>query len=244
MKIRIDVPCFNRKKITELCLMQLNKHKNSSIETEIRIYNDNSTEYDNEWLSQWGTVVNYKMPEQQRWLNIHTIRYKAYLDFLEEDFDYLYMTDNDAIHDPQYLNNLLNLHKITKLPVCGYKSKFMQNYSKKYKMQIQRKEPHHVILDTNGGISIFVSKAQVKKIMTNYDTNTKQWDCLTWHKLHNKYALSKFSHLDHYGKGGLHNRDWNFDYAINPTPYLKALREPIIEYLEDRITKEEVLKVL
>ena len=65
MKIRIDVPCYNRKKITELCLIQLNKAKIA--DTEIRIYNDNSTEYDNDWLSQFGTVKNYEMPSQPRW---------------------------------------------------------------------------------------------------------------------------------------------------------------------------------
>ncbi len=243
MKIRIDVPCYNRKKVTELTLSQLYKYK--SDKTNIRIYNDNSDEYDNSWLEQWGDVITYEMPNgQDRWKNIHTIRYNAYIDFLNEDYDYLYMTDNDAFHDPSYLSVLLNLHKKTNLPICGYKSKFMSGFSQTYRHAIIKNEPFHIITNTNGGISIFLSRKQVENLMTKYNKNTIMWDCDTWKYLGNKYVLVKNSVLDHYGKNGLHNKDWNFDYALQPTSYLSKVRPYIIKYLDGQLTKETILNVI
>jgi len=243
MKIRIDVPCYNRKNITELVLSQLYKHKHNNC--DIRIYNDKSDEYDNSLLEQWGDVINYEMPKKQdRWKNIHTIRYNAYLDFLNEDYDFLYMTDNDAFHDPSYMNILLDLFNKTKLPVCGYKSKFMSGFSPQYRKDINKNEKYHIINNTNGGISIFLSKEHVENLMTKYNKKTIMWDCDTWKHLGNKYVLSKHSILDHYGKNGLHNKDWNFEYALNPTKYLSKLRPNIIKYLEGQLTKDEILKFL
>ena len=241
MKIRIDVPCYNRKKITELSISQLYKYKTK--DCDIRIYNDNSDEYDNNWLEQWGDVVNYEMPkDQQRWKNIHTIRYNAYLDFMNENYDFLYMTDNDAFHDPTYIKVLLNLYNKTKLPVTGYKSKFMSDFSVKYKYLTSKNEPFHIIRNTNGGISVFLSKSHVERLMKKYNPNTIMWDCDTWGLLGNKYVVPKISVLDHFGKGGIHNKDWSFDYAINPTEYLRKIRPYMINYLENKINKEEILK--
>lgn len=220
----------------------MNKYKNDG--TEIRIYNDNSTEYDNDWLEQFGTPITYKLPKQQRWVNIHTIRYKAYQNFLDEKFDYLYMTDNDAIHAPGFLDVFLNLQRSTKHPVCGYISKYMHEFSNQYRQQIRVPATHHVLRNTNGGISIFLSREQVIKLMNKYNSNTRMWDCDTWSLLGNQYVLTGNSFLDHYGKGGLHNKDWNFDYALKPIPYLKTIRPHMIKYLEDEISKEDILKML
>jgi len=242
MKIRIDVPCYNRKNITELVLNQLYKFKTNN--ADIRIYNDNSTEYDNKWLEQWGDVITYEMPKQDKWKNIHTIRYKAYLDFLDEDYDFLYMTDNDAFHDPNYINVLLDLYSKTKLPVCGYKSYFMSTFSPQYRRAIRLNKEYHIMKNTNGGISVFLSKRLVEKLMKYYNKNTIMWDCDTWKYLGNTYALPKNSILDHYGKGGLHNKDWNFDYALYPTEYLAKVRPYIIKYLEGEITKENIDNII
>ncbi|MFV2015309.1 MAG: glycosyltransferase family 2 protein, partial [Candidatus Heimdallarchaeota archaeon] len=226
MKIRIDVPCYNRKKITELCLRQLNKAKIEN--TQIRIYNDNSTEYDNEWLEKWGTPITFNISKQQRWINIHTIRYLAYQQFLNEDFDYLYMTDNDAFHTPQFLSVFLNLSRQYNLPVCGYISKYMSEFSNQYRLQTNTNATRHVVKNTNGGISVFLTRKHVQKLMKKYNSKTRMWDCDTWALLNNQYILTGNSFLEHFGKGGLHNQNWNFDYALKPIKYLKKVREPII----------------
>ena len=251
MKIRIDVPVYNRKNITELCLMQL--HKTKAPQDEIYIYNNTSTEYDNEWLSQWGKVINYTMPKQDRWRNIHKIRSLAYRDFVKnnsvEKFDFLYMTDNDAFHDPNWREEFIKIYQQTNLPVSGYLSNFMyQNYAY-YKHQLNlantTQDNNFRTLDsTGGGISIFLSAEKVRYIVTRmqYVDMEDMWDCLTWGYLSNKYAVPVKSYLEHFGKGGLHHNSWDFERAIAPTSYLESIRETVINYLEDKVTKSEVLQ--
>ena len=60
-------------------------------------------------------------------MGVQHIRWHQFREFAKQDeFDYIYMTDNDAFHDPDYINQLLTLHKKyktkngMKLPVCLY----------------------------------------------------------------------------------------------------------------------------
>lgn len=248
-RIRIDVPVYNRQNITELVLMQLFKTK--AAQDEIYIYNDNSTEYDNKWLSQWGTVINYEMPNQDRWRNIHTIRSKAYRDFVtnwhktNEKFDFLYMTDNDAFHDINWRSQLLKTYEETnKNAVTGYISSYMYNNYDYYKNQLRTHTTSKVIRSTGGGISVLLSKDQVFKIYDKMGHNDihDMWDCITWGWLNNTYAITDRSYLDHFGKGGLHHQSWDIERAIRPTEYLENIREIVINYLENKIDKVEVLQ--
>lgn len=254
MKIRIDVPVYNRKKITELTLIQLNKTK--APQDEIFIYNDGSTEYDNAWLSQWGKVINYTMPKQDRWRNIHKIRSLAYRDFVKDNhkdqFDFLYLTDNDAFHDTNWRETLIQISKHANTAVSGYISNFMYSNYEYYRAQINKEVyeafpfvyPYRTVSATGGGISIFLTADQVKYIVQRMHAVDMEdmWDCLTWGYLQNRYSLPASSYLEHFGKGGLHHNDWDFEKAIKPTQYLQNVRQPIIDYLEDKITRDEVLQ--
>lgn len=249
MKIRIDVPVYNRKNITELCLMQLQKTKHA--DDQIYIYNDGSTEYNNEWLMQFGTVVNYKMPEQDRWRNIHTIRSLAYRDFVDQDFDLLYMTDNDAFHDPNWRKKMVDIFLSANLPVSGYVSNYMfQNYLY-YKNQLEVTNSTNtlgnkfkVITSTGGGISILLDKNRVRQILTRIGNNniSDMWDCFTWNVFNNRYAVSSISLLEHFGKGGLHHTSWDHERAVYPSLYLQTIRPIVIDYLENKISKDEVIQ--
>ena len=228
--------------------MQL--HRTKAPGDQIYIYNDGSTEYDDAWLSQWGKVVNYPMPKQDRWRNIHTIRSKAYRDFALHNhvpgnkFDGLYMTDNDAFHDTNWRSELVNIYNTFKSPVCGYLSNFMyQNYDY-YRNQVNNIQGPKKIASTGGGISMLLDKAMVQTVINRmgHDDMGDMWDCTTWGYLNNTYAVPGSSLIEHFGKGGLHHKDWNFESAINPTPYLKDLRPDVINYLEDKISKDEVLR--
>lgn len=250
-KIRIDVPVFNRQKITELVLMQLFKTKAPN--DEIYIYNDGSTEYDDAWLSQWGKVIRYTMPlNQDRWRNIHTIRSRAFRDFVqnnykpENNFDFLYMTDNDAFHDPSWRSEFIKISEEANVALCGYLSNFMfQNYDY-YRNQINAtfNKSYKIIQSTGGGISIFLNKDKVQTILNRmgHTDMHDMWDCMTWGYLNNTYAVPAQSLVEHFGKGGLHHNDWDFEKAINPTLYLQQVRPFIIDYLEDKISKNEVIQ--
>lgn len=241
-KIRIDVPCYNRKKITELVLHQFNRTKGEN--DEIRIYNDNSEEYDNAWLSQYGTPKTYEMPpHQDRWRNIHVIRSKAFKEFLYEDFDFLYLTDNDAFHDPHWREELLQCYKETELPCSAYVSSFMYNNYSSYRAQLVNNR-FRLMNNTGGGISIFLHKTQVRRICERLGHLDfwDMWDCMTWQYVNNRYVLTQNSYLDHFGKGGLHHQSWDQERAISPTPYLQTVRPAIIDYLENKIERDEVFQ--
>ena len=241
MKIRIDVPVYNRKDITEIVLTQLQKTKDPS--DVLRIYNDNSTEYDDNFLKAFGEVKNYDVKCEHRWQNIHKIRSLAFRDFLLEDFDFLYMTDNDALHDPNWRNELLQGYEETKLPMSGYISGYMYNNFDYYKRQFtnSRFMPIH---STGGGISILLHKSHVRTIVDRMGVSDMQdmWDCTTWGYLNNRYALTRQSFLDHFGKGGLHHQTWDQERAINPTSYLINIRQSMIDYLENKIGKDGILQ--
>jgi hypothetical protein len=71
MKILIEVQCFNRKPITEITLNQLSKYKD---DCDLRIVNDYSDEYDNEWLKQFSDeTISY-----EKKLTISKLKYRTF----------------------------------------------------------------------------------------------------------------------------------------------------------------------
>lgn len=241
MKIRIDVPVYNRKNITEIVLQQLQKTK--GVEDVLRIYNDNSTEYDNDFLKSFGEVKNYDVKCEHRWQNIHKIRSLAFRDFLHEDFDFLYITDNDALHDPNWRQELLQGYEEHKLPVSGYVSGYMYNNYDYYRNQFSNKR-YNAIYSTGGGISMLLHKSHIRTIVDRMGASDihDMWDCTAWGYLNNRYTLTRQSFLDHFGKGGLHHQSWDQERAINPTNYLINIRQSVIDYLENKISRDEILQ--
>lgn len=234
MKIRVDVTCYNRKKITELCLLNLKKY-NPNI--HLRIYDDNSEDYNHEWLCPKGdSIRSYDMSTlEYGWQHIHLIRSKAFYEFLNEDFDFLYLTDNDALHDPNWLTEATSLYNHFKLPVCLYISSYMYNHSPYYKAQVDLK--NSIIRGVTGGISMFLSRSHVNDIVQRLNGNMikDQWDCQVWNMLGNKFMIPKNSMVEHFGKDGLHHKDFNSEYAINPSIYLKNIKKHVIDYLDNDI---------
>jgi len=119
ISILIAVPVFNRKKITQLSLEQMKRYKTGYC--RLQAYNDHSTEYSNDFLEPYADEV-IQLPGK---MGIHNLRMYQFKNFLETDFDLLYMTDNDIIHDPHYITVLEALYETgnRKLPVCLFNSK-------------------------------------------------------------------------------------------------------------------------
>ena len=97
--ILIDVTCRDRKKITKYCLQSLQRIKPYGSKLIAR--NDNSLEYDKNWLLDFvDEVIDVDLQVQvESWRRIHYIRYQSLVDFLQTDFEYLYLVDNDVIHE-------------------------------------------------------------------------------------------------------------------------------------------------
>jgi peptidylprolyl isomerase len=225
--ILISVPVFNRKKITTLSLTQTKRYKTS--QCYLQVYNDHSTEYDNDFLTQFADEV-IQLPNK---LGIHKLRFYQFRKFLESDFDCIYMTDNDVIHDPRYITALEALYEIgdRKLPVCIYNTKFHMQ---------QTNILHHstgiFLKKIVPGVSMFYDRKMVEKIVLIEDKvghyhDTFGWDYRAIAYLDKPWISSEKSFLEHYGAHGMSNDDFERDRAISPTQYLRDRRAALLSYL-------------
>jgi Tfp pilus assembly protein PilF len=223
-KILISVPVFNRKKITQLSLAQTKRYK--TVYCHLQVYNDHSTEYDNDFLAPYADEV-IQLPSKK---GIDALRWHQFRSFLETDFDFIYMTDGDVIHDPRFIPVLDVLYEMgdRKLPVCLFNSVF-------------HIEPRIILYRKNGimlkgtapGVSMFYDRKMVETIVSMLDRHhdTSIWDFKAMKYLGLPSVTPETSYLEHYGGGGIHNMDYDRDRAINPTAYLQERREPILRYL-------------
>jgi tetratricopeptide (TPR) repeat protein len=229
--ILVVVNAFNRKRITKLSLAQTKRYKNPRC--RIQVYNDHSTEYDNSFLLHYADEV-IQLPEKT---DIAHLRWHQLRTFLESDHDFLYLTDNDVIHDPQYIPALEALYGIGngELPVTLYNGIFTM-------------QPRMILDYGNGimlkttapGCSMFYDRRMVEKIIAMSDKCDKTLDYLPWDNkavafLGLPWITPETSYLEHYGAGGISNTNYERDRAINPTEYLMARREAILNYLINEV---------
>ena len=227
MKILIEVQCFNRKPITEIVLKQLAEHKG---DCDLKIVNDYSTEYDNEWLMQFSDdVISY-----EKKLNITKLKYRTFKSFLETDYTHLYMCDNDMYHDPNFVNVLKKYAK-NNLPMTLYRSSFIHSFGNGVHQYIKHYESVSLKAGLYGGASVFLSREHIEKIVEKlpsteeeFDTmcKTNAWDSQIQKMIDEKrfYLIPKESYCEHYGKDGENHKTMESDYALNPTNYLKENR--------------------
>jgi tetratricopeptide (TPR) repeat protein len=222
--ILISVPAFNRKKAVHLSLMQTKRYKTPSCRLEV--YNDHSTEYDDDFLVALADEVIH-LPAKK---GIDLLRWHQFRAFLETDYEFIYMTDSDVIHDPHYITVLEVLYEIgnRKLPVCLFNSAFHLDP----RIILYRKDGI-LLKGTAPGISMFYDRKMVERIvsMLNRHHDTSPWDCMSLKYLGLPWITPETSYLEHYGGGGIHNADYEKDRAINPTEYLQERRSPILRYL-------------
>jgi hypothetical protein len=235
MSILIVVPVYNRKKITELSLYQTNRFKGDG--NKLVVYNDYSTEYDNDFLSEYCDEV-IKMPTK---MGVQHLRWHQLRKFLEQDeFDMLYLTDNDVIHDPNYISKLNEyygkymLKDGQKLPVCLYNTVYHLNAG-----NVLTKNEHVSLRRTAPGVSMMFDKSMVRTIVDKLNQRGTDpdyaWDYRALEMLGLPWITSEISYLEHFGASGLHSFEgragMDKDRAINPTKYLQELRESVIDYV-------------
>lgn len=244
-KILIALSTFNRKNITKLCLENLKQIVDKDKKSKLVIYDDASTNYGDEFLKQYSdNVLRFRVSG-----GVERSRARAFRDFIYiyKDFDLFYMTDNDTIHDPDFLDILRKLYESSskkfdkKLPIGLYNSKFHNN-------------PKNVIYENNilsvrktcPGVSqcfdreminkmlVFINKNPVYETLYGFDYH---WPA----SLNVPFLQTQTSYLEHFARDkkekGLHSThtindpraDFERDRAIHPTSYLKKIREKIIK---------------
>jgi hypothetical protein len=232
--VLIFVSAFNRKKLTPLSLAQIQRYKTSSC--QLYVYNDYSTEYDKSFLEPFADKV-IQLPQK---MGPHNLRWYYFRKFLETDFDFIYMTDNDIIHNPNFITVLKTLYEIgdRKLPICIYNSSDHMGektvFYNKNGIMLKKTAP---------GFSMFFDRKMVEKIVSILDSIGHEHDnygadyrAIAY--LGVPWITSETSYAEHYGAGGINNLDYETDKAINPTPYLQERRQAILQYLTQDIQLE------
>jgi hypothetical protein len=224
LTVLIVVPVFNRKRITQLSLAQTKRYKTSSC--RLQVYNDHSTEFDNSFLLPYADEV-IQLPVK---MGIHKLRQYQLAKFLETDFDLIYMTDNDVIHDSRYVTVLLALYEMgnRKLPVCLYNTEFSGHES-----NILYKRNGIMIKKAAHGVSMLYDRKMAEKIVSMMNKAGHAHDIISWDLravsyLDLPWIAPEMSYLEHYGADGVNNDDYERDRALSPTPYLEKRRESIL----------------
>jgi tetratricopeptide (TPR) repeat protein len=226
-KILIIVAAFNRKKITALSLDQTKRYKTPNC--CLHVYNDHSTEYDNTPLYKYADDV-IQLPNK---MGIDKLRWYQFRKFLESRFDFLYFTDSDVIHDPQYVFVLDVLYEQGRrsLPVSLFNSIFT------FRPKMILHYNNGIFLKTTApGISMFYDRQMVEKILSVSGKIGNAFDYLPWDNraaafLGLPWITPEISYLEHFGANGINNDSFERDRAINPTEYLQERRERILQYL-------------
>ncbi len=234
MKLLIEVQTFNRKTITEICLNQIKNYKEDAF---LKIVNDYSTEYDNEWLKNFGDEVII----HEKKLSINRLKWRTFTSFLETDFTHLYMCDNDIYHDPEFIS-ILRKYKGNNLPITLYRSSFIHSFGDGVSKYLKHWDKISLKSGLFGGASVFLNRDHIEKIVSKLPdeetwatlTSKEAWDSKIQKMIDDKkfYLIPKESYCEHFGTGGQNHKTKNSDYALNPTQYIKDISDEIWKKIE------------
>ena len=244
LKIFIALSTFNRKNITKMCLENLSKLVKQDGYSKLAIYDDASETYDTKFLAKYtDLVLRFRVRG-----GVERSRARSFRDFeyIFKNYDLFYITDNDTIHDPNFLKILRDIYTLSsvsfekKMPIGLFNSLF-------------HSEPKNIISEneilsvrkTFPGVSQCYDRSMVKNIV-EFINNNPEYETLYGFDYHWPASLgvpiiqTKVSYLEHFARdreeGGLHSKfsnnpmeDFDRDRALNPTSYLKKIRMKIIE---------------
>jgi glycosyltransferase involved in cell wall biosynthesis len=243
MKILLALSTYNRPIITELCLKNLQQVRSDQV--KLVVYDDASTAYSKDFLQGYSDeVVRFN-----RNGGIERSRAKAIRDFVYRylDFDLIYFTDNDAIHDPAFVDVIRSVSVWQRdrpeiLPLSIYNCR---NHS--YLNNIVFETDLFVILKTMPGLSQCYTREMAEIIVQALNESaeiesTYGWDYIYPELLGRHCLVSKVSMVEHFARdrheAGMHTTnsgsgpdaliDFERSRAVNPTPYLSQIRDEII----------------
>ena len=237
LKILVAVATWNRRNTTRLCLENLQEVRGPNV--AVMIYDDSSSTYDTKFLEPYcDGLLRFRLHG-----GIERSRARAFRDFVHRylDFDILYLTDNDTIHDPTFINVLNEFfveqeHYPCSHPVGLFRSTFHEN-------AIEQQFENFVVSKTCPGVSQAYNREMAEKIVRLLDKNPLMetvygWDYHWPRAIKQPFLISSNSYLEHFARdlneGGLHSkvtgmtqedflRDFQRDRSLYPTNNLIKL---------------------
>ena len=244
-KILIALATFNRRRITELCLNNLKEIIDNDV--KLVIYDDASETYDETFLKKFSeNVLRFRISG-----GVERSRARAFRDFeyIYKDFELLYITDNDTIHDPHFISVLRDLNTVSSV---SYEKKMPMGFFN----SVFHSSPNNIIKDdgevsirkTCPGVSQCYSRDMVTKIVNFLNQNpifetAYGFDYFWPAQLQVPFVQTNMSYLEHFARdkneGGIHSKvnnedprkDFERDRALNPTKYLIEIREKVIDLI-------------
>ena len=227
-RIYIPVPCWNRKRVVELCLPTMRDSKGS--QDYLDIWNDGSTEYDSEWLTQFGDHVEHSNCQRgvQVQRKAHFVKFSS-----EPTFTHMYLSDSDAFVDPLWRERALEIqarypHHI----VCLYNT--VAHTGMPFNVSRDNLTEDVFFTKYAPGISYLLTRANAMKVMAVLQ-HMAHFDWFIPSVLGHRCVVSRTSYVDHLGVGGDRHPEGvgpeGGDRATSPTPFLVAKREEFVEIL-------------
>jgi hypothetical protein len=148
------------------------------------------------------------------------------------------------MHDPSFMDVLQSLVSVVKktgrpMPICLYNSVFHDQPN-----NCVGGTDRLLLRKTAPGISHLYDRAMIARIVQGLATLAADpdygWDYIGPAFLGVPFVTTKTSYVEHFGAvpGSMHTTagDWDRDRALNPTPYLAARRQQVIDFLEGRLS--------
>ena len=246
MNVLIAVATHNRPNITRISLeyMQPMRVRDRVV---LAVYDDASTAYS---VRSLGSVSDLVVRFDARG-GIERSRARAFRDFVYQytQFDLLYLTDNDTLHDPDSINQLIRIFQGqintgSVSPVGLFNSVFHQK-------SILCQYGDFYLSSTCPGVSQCYTREMAHRIVEklNYDSlleSSYGWDYRWPATLGEPFILPVISYVEHLARdreeGGLHTtisgtdrasflRDYQRDRAVNPSVSLVEETPKVIDRL-------------
>lgn len=230
-RLFIAIPVHNRLEIGELCIPTVYASKNP--DDVLRIYDDGS---DDEERAQNIGKCSDEFKRTELPIGIEGQRRANFRDFWsrKDEFTHLYLTDQDAPHDPNWRAHLLGLQEESGgLPVCGYNT--MAHVSLPGNLVQDESAKPYLIRRVAPGISYLLTRQHVERVVKHVEM-LNHWDWQVPGLLGYRMCIARQSQCEHIGEKGMHHPKGagydGGDRAINPTPWLVEKRAEIVAKLK------------
>lgn len=237
MKVTIGIPTFNREDFLKIMAKSLYQ-SDLSAKTNIRVYDDCSTEFDKAYLhSIFPTAVSIKVNPYN--LRADRNMYLMYADFLKTGDDYFFNGDADLIFNKQWLKKGLEMIQKTN----GILSLFNTSSHESIKFV----DDQLCIKDSIGAAGTLFTRERVLNIMDSFDSIEKvhRFDWQWCHYLKgigieiNCVNQSLVQHIGYKGQNSRLYFDVGKNYQIESLDEGQLLHDIFVESMDTIRSKEQ-----
>ncbi|MDR3285620.1 MAG: glycosyltransferase family 2 protein [Holosporales bacterium] len=233
----VAIPVYNRKQFLEITARSL--YECSNVEkTDIKIFNDCSTDFDTTYLKQVFNTPNAEVVDRKENLKSNRNTYQIMLDFLNTNNDILFICDSDLMLRPDTLDYIFDNFNRT--------DGFLGLYNSYMHRELYF-DGEFVYKEDVGFAGICISKEILKSFVANQKERQNSIDFrLSDFLIRNgiRLMVPKNGLMEHIGFDGENAKNGSMDFSIDFTPLSDFNKEvmnkiiPIVLKGQGNIIKE------